>query len=129
MRFKFMNLYIFYNLLALKALLLYNSLLNHCLVLLVKVWIMLKNHNLNTVFRHRMCSLYVKSDEAHNKLLKENGFIFSFFFFLLKMFELLYPLKLCCIRYKQHRENILPAPETWKRLPMLFRNIVGLTIF
>lgn len=65
MRFKFLNLYIFYNLLALKAILLYNSLLNHCLVLLVKVWITLKNHNLNTVFRQRMWSLYAKSDEAH----------------------------------------------------------------
>lgn len=60
MRFRFMNLYTFYNVLAFKAILLYNSLLNHCLVSLHKV----RAKQLDAVFRHRMWNLYIKSDEA-----------------------------------------------------------------
>lgn len=54
MGYKLVNLYIFYNVFAFKAILLYNSLLNHCLVSLDEVCIKLKNQNLDTVFRQRM---------------------------------------------------------------------------
>lgn len=92
-----MNLDTFYNLLAFKAILLYNSLLNHCLLSLDKVWIKLKNHNLDTVFRHRMWSLYVKSDEVDQQIVERNC-IYLFFFFppllSMNMLELQYLMKL-----------------------------------
>jgi len=80
MRFKFRNFYTFYNLLAFKAIQLYNSLLNHCLVSLEKVWIKFKNHNLDTVLRHRMWGLYVKSD-GDDQQIDERNWIYLFFFF------------------------------------------------
>lgn len=66
-----MNLYTFQNLLAFRAIVLYSSLFNHCLYR-DKVWIKLKSHSLDTVVRHRMWSLYVKSDEVDQQIVKRN---------------------------------------------------------
>lgn len=64
--------YTFYKLLACRAIIFYNSLLNHCLVSLDKVWILINNQNLDSVFKHRMWRLYVKRDEVDQQITERN---------------------------------------------------------
>lgn len=73
-----MSLYVytFYKLLAFRAIIFYNSFLNHCLVLLDKVWIKIKNQNLDGVFNHRMCRLYVKCDEVDQQITERSWYVF-----------------------------------------------------